>query len=120
MADKIKILYVDDEEANLNVFRIAFKRKYDITTAESAEAGMDILAKEKFKVIIADHRMPGMSGVEMLAQVSEKYPGMTRIIISEYVNDEIIRSAITSLGLDGSVGKPWDGAKLIELIEKEN
>ena len=119
MADKIKVLYVDDEEANLNVFRIAFKRKYDITTAESAEAGLAILEKNSdFNVIIADHRMPGMSGIEMLAQVSEKYPGMTRIVISEYVNDEIIRNAIDSLNLDGSVGKPWDGEKLIELIEK--
>lgn len=119
MADKIKILYVDDEEANLNVFRIAFKRKYDITTAGNAEEGLAILEKNQdFKVIIADHRMPGMSGIEMLTQVSEKYPDMTRIVISEYVNDEIIRNAIKSLNLDGSVGKPWDGEKLIELIEK--
>ncbi|MFY0625919.1 MAG: response regulator [Reichenbachiella sp.] len=118
MAEKKKILYVDDEVANLNVFRIAFKRKYEIKTAESAEAGLEILENEKFQVLIADHRMPGMSGVEMLAQVSEKYPDMIRIIISEYVNDEVIRSAIKSQNLDGSIGKPWDADKLIEMIEK--
>jgi len=118
MADKKKLLYVDDEVANLNVFRIAFKRRYDITTAGSAEEGLEILATDKFDVLVADHRMPGMTGVEMMSQVSEKYPTMTRILISEYVNDEIIRRAITSYDLDGSIGKPWDADKLIAMIEK--
>lgn len=118
MADKKKILYVDDEVANLNVFRIAFKRRYQIVTAESAEAGLELLKEDKFDVIVCDHRMPGMSGVEMLAQVSELYPEMIRIIISEYVNDEIIRSAIKIQDLDGSIGKPWDAEKLIAMIEK--
>ncbi len=118
MADKKKILYVDDEPANLNVFRIAFRRKYDITTCESAEDGLQILEENSFDVIVADHRMPGMTGVEMLQIVSEKYPDMTRIIISEYVNDEVIRHAITAQNLDGSIGKPWDAEKLIAMIEQ--
>lgn len=118
MADKKKILYVDDEEANLNVFRIAFRRKYDITTATSAEKGLELLEESQFDVLIADHRMPGMTGVELLSIVSEKYPEMTRIIISEYVNDEVIRHAIKAQGLDGSIGKPWDADKLIAMIEK--
>lgn len=118
MADKKKILYIDDEEANLNVFRIAFRRKYNVTTSTSAEEGLEILEKEPFDVVVADHRMPGMTGVEMLSIVSEKYPDMTRIIISEYVNDEIIRHAIKAQNLDGSSGKPWDAEKLITLIEK--
>ncbi|MGL1887385.1 MAG: response regulator [Reichenbachiella sp.] len=118
MADKKKLLYVDDEVANLNVFRIAFKRRYLVTTAVSAEEGMVLLENEKYDIIVCDHRMPGMTGVEMLSIVSEKYPHMKRIIISEYVNDEIIRHAIASYNLDGSVGKPWDAGKLIELIEK--
>ena len=118
MAEKIKLLYVDDEVANLNVFRIAFKRRYIVTTAENAEEGLKILEEEKFDVIISDHRMPGMTGVELLEKVGIDYPDMTRIIISEYVNDEIIRSAIQAFGFDGSVGKPWEADKLTALIEK--
>ncbi|MEO9804307.1 MAG: response regulator [Reichenbachiella sp.] len=119
MADKIKLLYVDDEPANLNVFRIAFKRRYDVTTAESADEGLKLLADKKFDVIISDHRMPGMTGVELLEQVGNLYPGMTRIIISEYVNDEIIRNAIKNFGFNGSVGKPWDADQLTALIENK-
>ena len=118
MADKKKILYVDDEPANLNVFRIAFRRKYDITTCESAEEALTILEENVFNIIVADHRMPGMTGVELLSIVNEKYPDMVRIIISEYVNDEVIRHAITAQNLDGSIGKPWDAEKLIAMIEK--
>lgn len=115
---KKKLLYVDDEVANLNVFRIAFKRKYNVMTAGSAEEGLTLLENEKFDVVVCDHRMPGMTGVEMLAQVGEQYPDMVRIIISEYINDEIIRHAMTSYNFDGSMGKPWDAETLIALIEK--
>ncbi|MBU2914042.1 MULTISPECIES: response regulator [Reichenbachiella] len=120
MAEKKKLLYVDDEVANLNVFRIAFKRRYQVTTAGSAEEGMELLENEKYDVIVCDHRMPGMTGVEMLQIVSDKFPDMIKIIISEYVNDEIIRHAIKSYDLDGSMGKPWDAEELIAMIEKNN
>lgn len=119
MADKIKLLYVDDEAANLNVFRIAFKRRYDVTTCESAVEGLKLMEKEKYDVIISDHRMPEMTGVELLEQVGNLYPDMIRIIISEYVNDEIIRNAIKNFGFTGSVGKPWDADELVALIENK-
>lgn len=119
MADKKTLLYVDDEVANLNVFRIAFKRRYNIITAGSAEEGLEILSSEPVDILVADHRMPGMTGVQMMEEVVEKYPDITRIIISEYVNDEIIRHAIKSFDLDGSIGKPWDADKLIAMIEKK-
>ena len=118
MADKRTLLYVDDEVANLNVFRIAFKRKYNVITADSAEEGLEILASQPVDILVADHRMPGMTGVEMMSQVAQSHPDLVRIIISEYVNDEIIRHAIKSYDLDGSIGKPWDAEKLIAMIEK--
>lgn len=117
MPDKIKLLYVDDEAANLNVFRIAFKRRYDVTTCESAAEGLKLMEENKYDVIISDHRMPEMTGVELLEKVGEMYPDIIRIIISEYVNDEIIRNAIKNFGFKGSVGKPWDADELIALIE---
>ncbi|MCV9389399.1 response regulator [Reichenbachiella ulvae] len=117
MAEKKKLLYVDDEVANLNVFRIAFKRRYQVTTAGSAEEGLELLKNEKFDIIVCDHRMPGMTGVEMLQIVRDEYPEMKTIVISEYVNDEIIREAIKQFGLDGSMGKPWDAEELISIIE---
>lgn len=119
MADKIKLLYVDDEAANLNVFRIAFKRMYNVTTCESAAEGLKLMEEDKFDVIISDHRMPEMTGVELLEKVGELYPDMVRIIISEYVNDEIIRNAIKKFGFTGSVGKPWDADELVALIENK-
>jgi YesN/AraC family two-component response regulator len=61
--------------------------------------------------------MPGMTGVELLEKVGVDFPHMTRIIISEYVNDEIIRNAIKQFGFDGSVGKPWEADKLTEMIK---
>lgn len=119
MAEKKKLLYVDDEVANLNVFRIAFKRRYQVTTAGSAEEGLDLLSNEAFDIIVCDHRMPGMTGVQMLEIVKEKYPEMVTIVISEYVNDEIIRESINKYNLDGSMGKPWDAEELISIIEKK-
>ena len=58
------ILYVDDEEDNLVVFKSAFRRDYNVHTALSAKEGLKILKKEDIKVLITDQRMPDISGIE--------------------------------------------------------
>lgn len=114
----INVLYVDDEEPNINVFRIAFKRRYKIFTAQSGEAALEVMASNDIHVVIADHRMPGMTGIELLSQIGDLYPKVYRIVISEYVNDAIIREAMKAYDFTGSMGKPWNGDELKVMIDK--
>src|SRR5678815_1118745 len=63
------ILYVDDEENNLNAFRAALRRDYNVFTALSGEEGMEILSKNDIHVVITDQRMPDMTGVQFLQRI---------------------------------------------------
>ena len=61
MAADTKILYVDDEVGNLNYFRSAFRREYNVLTAESGDQALQILREDNnIPVILTDQRMPKM------------------------------------------------------------
>ena len=83
---KYNILYIDDEAANLRVFKSVFRRKYNIFTAQSGEAGLKILEEVEFHLIITDQRMPKMTGIEFLKHVYKKMPTKppNRIVLSGY------------------------------------
>ena len=114
----LNVLYVDDQKENLTVFRIAYKRHYKVFIANNIAEAHDILKNNDINVVISDHRMPDQTGIEFLAEVGDSYPTIYRIIISEYVNDEIIRNAMKAYNFTGSMGKPWDKNELKALIDK--
>ena len=68
------ILYIDDEEYNLLVFKNAFFRHYNIFTALSGEEGLKIMQDQEIHMIITDQRMPGMTGIDVLEKVVETHP----------------------------------------------
>ena len=73
--EKIKVLYVDDEEGAIHVTNIFLKRmglNIEITPALSAEQGLELLKERDFDVIISDYMMPEMSGIEFLQEVRRR------------------------------------------------
>ena len=76
------ILLVDDEAALLEVFVAALSPHFDCTTANSAREAEFILRKKNFKVVIADHLMPGGNGMSFLVRAREDYPHMQRILVT--------------------------------------
>ena len=96
---KYTILFVDDEENNLNVFKTTFKWYYNVFVAISANEGMKILQKEKIDMIITDQRMPKVTGVEFLKKVIPQYPDLVRIILTAYSDVEAIAYAINEAGI---------------------
>ena len=63
--DKPSILYVDDERQNLTAFKASFRKTYQVYTAQSGEEALALLQGIRVQLIIADQRMPGMTGVEL-------------------------------------------------------
>ena len=114
---KTKVLYIDDQQENLNIFRIGFKRVLDVKVTTSADEALKILKDNSIDVLVADHRMPDITGIELLAQVGEDYPSIKRIIISEYINDVVIREAIKKYGFDGCMSKPWNSEEFLKMIQ---
>ncbi len=64
--EKINILYVDDEPANLRSFKSVFRREFNIKIAESAVEAKEILQEHTFHIIITDQIMPHTTGIEFL------------------------------------------------------
>jgi signal transduction histidine kinase len=111
------ILYIDDEVENLRGFQFLYKNVYTIFTAQSADEGFEILKNNKIKLILADQRMPKMTGVEFFEKASELYPDIIRIIITGYTDIEAIIKAINNGKIFKYVSKPWDKDELKLIIE---
>jgi len=111
-AQKYNILYIDDEPNNLVVFKNSFFRYYNILTAESGEKGLCLLEENEIHMVITDQKMPGMTGVQFLEKVVEKYPNILRMIITAYSDIEVIIQAINKCGIYQYVMKPWDSHEL--------
>ena len=106
---KTKVLYVDDERSNLVSFRASFRQEYKVFTAISAQEGMDILDQEPdTHVVIADQRMPNMTGVQFLETIKPKYPDMIRILLTGYSDIEAVIGAINKGQVYRYINKPWD------------
>lgn len=115
--EKFSILYVDDEESNLRIFKDTFRRKFNVFTAISAQEGIKILEKEKIDLILSDQRMPEMSGVEFLKYTFEKYPKTNRILVTGYSDIDAVENAINQARIFQYVQKPWEEESLLNTIE---
>jgi len=84
-----KILVVDDDPVIGKSFdRVLSGKGYAVINAESGEAAIDKLATEDYDLVVADIRMPGMSGLEVAERVRAKQPWMPVVIVTGYGSDE--------------------------------
>ena len=93
----IKVLFLDDEEGNLNAFKAAFRRDYDVYVAQTPEKAFEIIEAIQPPVIITDQRMPRMSGVEFLNVVRQTHPESMRLLITAYADLKDIIDAINRI-----------------------
>lgn len=102
------ILYVDDEEQNLNVFEAAFEDDYDIHLASSGPQALELLHRQPVQLIITDMRMPGMTGVDLLEAIIPEYPDAMRMILTGFTDMDAVIKAINTGQVYQYVTKPWD------------
>ncbi len=113
----IGVLYVDDEVNNLNSFKAAFRRYFDIYTASSAREGRKVLDSYEIGVIITDQRMPGMTGIEFLESILPIYPDTIRILLTGFSDINAVMDAINRGQVYKYLVKPWQNDELKMYIE---
>ncbi|MFT4095439.1 MAG: hybrid sensor histidine kinase/response regulator [Niabella sp.] len=113
----IKVLYIDDEENNLNSFKANFRRLYEIYTAKSADIAMDILSQTEIHVILSDQRMPDITGVEFFKKIKKLYPNPIRILITGYTDINALADAINEGDIYRYINKPWNELELNNSIQ---
>lgn len=119
LASKYNILYVDDEEANLRVFKYAFKRDYNILTALTGELALEVIKEHEIHLIITDQRMPIMTGVDLLRKVVPKHPKIIRMIMSGFSDVGVLIDAVNEIGINKYLKKPWNIEDLKSTIDEE-
>ena len=93
----IKILWADDEIDLLKPHIIYLETKgYSLTPAKSGNEALDILESNKFNLIFLDENMPGLTGLETLTIIKEKYPNTPVIMITKSEEESIMEEAIGS------------------------
>ena len=116
--EKYRILYVDDELGNLNVFNATFRREYAVFTANNATEGMKILGSTQIDLIITDQRMPKITGVEFLKWCKAYYPDSMRIILTGFSDSDAIITAINECDIYRYIAKPWDSEEMKLTLKK--
>ncbi|NNE56276.1 MAG: response regulator, partial [Flavobacteriales bacterium] len=118
MSDKkITILYLDDEENNLNSFKAAFRRDYNIFTTTTAQEAVKVLSDHTVHVVISDQKMPNISGVEFFELIVQDFPDPIRMLLTGYADIEAVIDAINKGQVYRYIGKPWNETELKMNIE---
>lgn len=120
-AEKIKILYVDDEQNNLNGFKATFRFEYNIFIASNAAQAYEYLkAHPEISVILCDQRMPKKTGVQFLEEVRDMFPDPVRILITGYADIESVIDAVNRGHIYRYIKKPWTDNDIRSAIEEAN
>jgi response regulator RpfG family c-di-GMP phosphodiesterase len=97
MSSKAKILYVDDEHLNLQLFEINFSKKYEVYIASTGFEGLDLLDKHPdILVIVSDMKMPEMNGIEFVTKARAKFPTKKYYILTGFEISPEIQAALDS------------------------
>ena len=119
MESKYTVLLVDDEPNVLrSLTRVLRKEPYQVTTAESGKAALEIIEKQDVHLVISDMRMPGMTGAELLTLVNQKHPEIVRIVLSGHADLGNIFEAIKTGDLYKYITKPVEPIELKVVIQK--
>jgi two-component system, sensor histidine kinase and response regulator len=108
MTEKIIVLYIDDEDNNLNSFKASLRRDYKVITAIDAFEGLKIAETEELHVVIADQRMPGLDGVEFFEKLMKINPDPVRILLTGYSDIADVIDAINRGQVYRFIDKPWN------------
>lgn len=124
-----RVLVLDDEENILaSIERLFRDESFALKLTTSYKEAAAILETERIKVVMADQRMPEISGVDFLREVKEKYPDTLRILFTGYADAGTAEDAINKGEVYRFINKPWDNQELkttirealekVDLIEK--
>lgn len=116
MANKGKILCIDDEPHVLRALHWLLQKDFDVHTCECASEALKLLRQHDFDVVVSDQRMPGITGVELLRHVRKLAPRAMRILLTGYSDLDAMVKSVNESEVYRFITKPWDVRALPKLI----
>ncbi len=119
--EKIKILYIDDEQNNLNGFKASFRFDYFVFVAATTSQARAFLEEHSdIRIILCDQRMPDQTGVRFFEEIREKHPNPIRMLITGYTDIEAVIDGINRGHIFRYIKKPWTDTDIKSAIEEGN
>lgn len=113
---ELVVLYIDDERNNRLVLRHALSDVVQVVLAESGPEALEKLKSDKIDVVLADQRMPQMTGVEVARQVRRTHPDVARWLITAFEEDPEVARALQDGTIQRLVTKPWNREALVNAL----
>lgn len=108
-----RILLVDDEDHVTRALERALRKEgYDITSVNDPREALSLLKTQSFDLVISDHLMPGMTGLEFTKLVRDRYPDMLRLMLTGQPDTDMVIQAINHGEVYRFVKKPWNDLEL--------
>src|SRR5438270_11268374 len=112
-----QILVIDDEMGPRESLRMLLKPNYQVHTADNVELGLQLLQEKAPDAIVMDIRMPGTNGIDGLRKIREIDPYLSVIMLTGFGALETAQEALR-LGANDYINKPFDAAKMREVISR--
>ena len=112
-----KVLLVDDEEDNLALLYRTLRQDFTVLKTTSPLEGLRLLRENDIDIIISDHKMAEMDGVEFLKRGYDRRPQCVRLLVTAYSDTSILIDAINSGKVYRYIKKPWDPAELLLIVK---
>ncbi|MCG8404091.1 MAG: response regulator [Phycisphaerales bacterium] len=110
---KRRVLLVDDEDNIRTALKRLLRREdYEICAAANGREALRILEVNPVQLIVSDYRMPGMTGVELLREIRQRWPDTVRIILSGFSEVNAIIAAINEGEIYKFLSKPWNDEEI--------
>jgi CheY-like chemotaxis protein len=110
------VLVVDDEQEIRNVMVLGLQEHFDVETAGCASEAEMMLATKSYDIVVCDHLMPDEEGLSFLTRARTQFPKTQRVLVTGYINPELLSRSQTVAGLAGVLMKPVNTAELIQTI----
>jgi two-component system response regulator PilR (NtrC family) len=108
------ILVVDDDENCRDAMQMILEREgYDVLSAADVDHALSALAEYPFDLVYCDYRMPGKSGLDLLAEIHRSNPSLPVFMVSAQADSEFAAAA-RRLGAAGLLQKPLRRQQLVE------
>lgn len=112
------VLVVDDETRILSALQRSLRREgFELLLVETPRAALDLLARREIDVLISDYKMPGMSGLDLIARATAIRPRIACILLTGWTED-VPRDEMLRLGVRAMLPKPWDDAELKRVVRE--
>lgn len=110
------VLLVDDEPAVREVLTLGLKEFFDVETAASTSEAEMLMSTRSYDVVVCDHLMPEEEGLHFLVRARTRFPQVQRILLTGYINPELLSRSRAVAGLADCLMKPVSTSVLIDSI----